>query len=188
MSKLKYIMAIVVLTLLSSCIHRNIKRAFHCNPVPITSVTWSDACYEKTPLKYYNGESRPNNVIPCNSTYHIVDDSYLFNVTTTTDTVTVEISQFYIGTNADSINIMINNAIDTSDIYVIYNCGWAMNGKWFCRGSTPRNDFCRVSSSKPVHVAVFVLTNWEKKNESKTIDEYKREKQLHEIDSLLHSL
>lgn len=83
---------------------------------------------------------------------------------------------------------MINMSTDGSQLNVINDCAWCLHGKWFCRGSRPMTELCHISSTTPVHVAVFILVDVMKDNEQKSIYEILKQNRLMRDTDLLDSI
>ena len=181
-------MVALLMILMQACSSNAIIQTPQVPPLPSVNAVWSGIAYSSPPLKYYLGESAPGNTIDCNITYSIIGDKYVFQATTAKDTANISISRYYVGTNVDSINLMINPGIDSSSVSVIYNCSWLHQRKWFCRGSRPQGDFCQITSTNPVHVAIFVLIDWRKNNVGKGIREFIQEEDVRRLDSVIQSM
>ena len=149
---------------------------------------WIDSTYNKPPIRYFSGEMKRVNVIECSVEYYVKNERCYFTVTSKDDTIAFSVSEYYVGTNADSINIMICWASGKSSINIIPNCGWAMHGRCFTQGGLPMNELCNISSTKPVHVAAFVLVDWRRDNKMKTIYEYEKEVEMMRLDSIIRAI
>ena len=188
MNKHMCIIVVLLVIFMQSCVLGKITQSSEAPALPSVNAVWSGSRHSAPPLKYYLGETVSRETLDCNITYSIDGDLYVFQVTTDKDTATITISRYYVGTDVDSVNVMINPGIDTSSVSVIHNCSWILQGRWFCRGSRPMSDFCHVSSTKPIHVAVFVLTDWQKHNVNKTIYEFLQEEQVRRLDAIIQSM
>lgn len=156
--------------------------------IPKLSVVWNKDNYDSPPLKYYHGESQCKEVIDCDIECFFDDDLYHFRVIGDNDTIFFSLSKYYIGTNVDSVNIMINMSTNDSQVQVVHDCTWGLHGKWFCRGSRPMTDLCHISSTIPVHVAVFVLVDVMKENKQRSVYEILEDKNIDRLDSIIQSL
>ncbi len=154
-------------------------------------VVWFEKKYEKNPLKYYEREIPSKKTIKCDVECFLDNDMYQFFVVSKSDTVFFSISKYYIGTNVDSINIMLEWSTDSSSIYVLPDCGWVMHKKMFVRG-TPLKDYCHITSTQPVHVAIFVLVDVMKDNDQQSIYEILKQdrimKDTERLDSFIQSI
>ncbi len=160
----------------------------HTNREPIITAVWIDSAYNKPPIRYFSGEMKHVNVIECSVEYSVKNESCFFTVTSKDDTIAFSVSEYYVGTNADSINIVICWASGKSSMNIIPDCSWAMHGRWFTQGGRPMNELCTISSTKPVHVAAFVLVDWRRDNKMKTIYEYEKEVEMMRLDSIIHAI
>jgi len=179
----------VSIHLLQSCYSHVAKASIKSQTsTPTISVVWNKDSYDSPPLKYFHGEAQCNEVIGCDIECFFDNDLYNFRVIGDNDTVSFSLSKYYIGTNVDSVNIMINMSTNGSQIHVVHDCTWGLHGKWFCRGSRPMTDLCHISSTTPVHVAVFVLVDVMKENKQSSVYEILEEKNKDRLDSIIQSL
>ena len=177
------------MSFLGSCCNHIAQESIHGqSSMPILSVVWDNKNYDAPPLKYLHGESQSQEIIDCNIECVSQNDYYNFQVIGNNDTVFFSLSKYYIGTNVDSINVMINMSTNGSQIHVIHDCAWGLHGKWFCRGSIPMTELCHISSTTPVHVAVFVLVDVMKENKQRSVYEILEERKIDRIDSIIQSL
>ena len=190
--RLLFALSVVLFAITVSCIHNNRLQTSHLKTInqPV-KVVWIEKKHEKNPLKYYEREIPSEKTINCDVECHLDNDMYQFLVVSKTDTVSFSISKYYIGTNIDSINIVITESIDTSSIYVFPYCSWAMHERWFVKG-TPLKDYCHIASTCPVHVAIFVLVDVMKDNHQQSIYEILKQdrmmKDTERLDSIIQSL
>lgn len=191
MRKFFYIIPLLLtaFVFLESCIcsTTNTKSSFTSLSIPI-NVIWSETSYIDPPLLYYMGEANPYRKKVCFLSHSFRDETYYFRVVSGDDSISFTIPKYYIGSNVDSVNVMIDWAADMSSIFIVHGCTWAMHGKWFCRGSRPMNDFCGITATKPVHAAVFVLSKLGEPNNEKNIYEFIQENQIKRLDSIIQSL
>lgn len=191
--KICYIIILVGALLQNSCSSYIVTSNMNQRPsLPSPNVVWSSINYDSPPLKYYHGESIPGKTIDCKINYLLDNDLYKFCVISNNDTVFFSFSKYYIGTNVDSINVMMDMSTNDSQINVINDCSWCLHGRWFCRGSRPMSELCHISSTTPVHVTVFVLVDVMKDNEQQSIYETLKQNSLmrdmNRLDSIIQSL
>ena len=182
------LVSVSILFLESCCCYVAKASRNHQLPKPTLSVVWSNDSYDTPPLKYYHGESRCKEIVNCDIECDIDNDFYNFRVIGNNDTIFFSLSKYYIGTNVDSVNVMINRSTNCSQVHVIHDCAWGLHGKWFCRGSIPMTELCNISSTTPVHVAVFVLVDVMKENDRSSIYEILKENNNNRLDSIIQSL
>ncbi len=185
-----YIVLLTPIILINSCSYRIATLSKIKQPVlPSLNVVWADVKYDTPPLRYFYESSTPSKTIDCQIDYSFDNDLYNFRVTSDNDTVFFSISKYYIGTNTDSVNVMINMSSEDSHIHVVSDCFWDDRGRFrgFITGGT-RSGFCHISSAKPVHVAVFVIVDVWKKNEQKSIYDFLEEHRIDVIDSIIQSI
>lgn len=175
-----------------SCTPSNRLQPSHATRIDFpVKISWLKKNTQKNPLEYYGGDVSSDETIKCNVECFLDNEMYRFLVMGKSDTVSFSISKYYIGTNMDSINIMMNGAMDTSSIYVFPYCSWTMYKRWFVK-STPLKDYCHITSTRPVHVAIFILVDVMKDNGQQSIYEKLKQdrimKNIEGLDSIIESL
>lgn len=179
-------MMLCISLLVTGCSELFSRITLHANSEPIITVAWIDSAYVEAPIKCFWGEKE--HVIDCSVDYSIKKGRCFFNVTSPDDTIVFSISEYYVGTNVDSINIVICWASEKSSMSIIPDCSWTFHGRFFTQGGRPMNEFCDISSTKPVHVAAFIIVDWKKDNKKRTIYEYKNEVEMMQFDSIIHAI
>lgn len=174
--------------LCSSCSESFSRITHQTNSKPIVKAVWIDSTCYKSSIRYFSGDMENVCVTSCSVDYSIKNGCRFFYVTSDDDTISFSVSDYYFGTNVDSVNIMIFGTSGKSSINVIPDCSWTMQGRMFTQGGRTMTEFCNISSTKPVHVAVFILVDWKKDNKKKTIYEYEKEVELMRLDSIIHTI
>lgn len=177
--------AVAIMAVSISCINNN----FICaRKTPYnTKVIWLDKVTNTIPLYYTcSGRYDTKDELQCFYRSTIHKDVVQYIVTHGIDTVEFEISQAYIQTNTDSVNIIINWAAGTSSIYVMPNSGWGFNKRIMAKGGI-MNDYCSIRSTRPVHVAVYIIVDFMEKNKNKSIFELIEDEKKKGMDSIIRN-
>lgn len=187
MNNKKNILIVLVFITTASCSGRFITQ------MPLlrhhTHIVWSERQFVNSPLNYYLGEDSPGNTIDCRFKCWSDKARYHYVITSASDTIEISFSKAYIQTNTDSINIMINWSTDTSSIYAHPNCYRSIfMGKKCLIKDGPWDDYCSISSTRPVNVSVFDIVNPKKKNRNKTIYDLREEDKWNKLESLIEKM
>lgn len=174
---------IMAVSISCGCNDRILKRKITHN----TKVIWLDTTTEKVPLTYMcPGRYDDKDELQCVFRSSLHKGAVQYIVISGNDTVEFEISQTYIQTNTDSINILINWATDTSSIYVMPNSAWAFNKRIMVKGGI-MNDYCSIKTTRPVHVAVYIIVDFMDENKNKSIYDLIEDEKKREMDSIIRN-
>lgn len=159
-------------------------------PNAFVGSTWSTKRYGNNGNRYYCSFDEPGGRVKCTTEMILEKEYYFFKICSSNDTVLISVHNTYIGSNVDSINIMLDYATDTSDISVFPDQSWALRGRAL-GGSPPISFLCRIKSTSPVHARVYLLVDTDKRNENlpyKTEHDYYYERTQKGLDSIVKNI
>lgn len=181
--------ALVLLSFISCTSHIGITDG-RIEPNPFIGVVWSQSQYKYNRGRYYNVFEDSGDTLGCTMYISHEKNYYIFNIYSKIDTVMLRVHNSYIGTNVDSINIMLDMSFDTSDVVVYPNQSWAFHGKML-GGDKPISNLCQIQSTIPIHARVFMIVDVFKENYNppyKTEFNYQQQRIKKGLDSIIESI
>lgn len=159
---LKVICTVLSLFVIESCVNTNmICKNQRLEPHPFISTIW----ISKSPLSSFGKTVKYEGVKVHDTLLHntvctIGDDHYVFHIFSTKDTAEIFIHKKYIGSNLDTVRILIRNTKDSSTINIYPDASWVRLGQIRTLVSdSQKSEDCYVKSTLPVSVSIDLIVN-----------------------------
>ena len=162
--KLFFLLLLIIVLFLTSCVGiKGNSKEKRIEPNPVLTTNWSSKQYKELENRHHN-EYFIRETIDCVTSFDIEGDYYKFFVCSATDTVEISVHKSYIGSDVDSICIMIDRAVVSSEIGVHPDCSWVRLGKIKVLAGGFYTEYCKVRSTIPVYVNVFLIVSLNRDN------------------------